>query len=137
MGKKYSEFHNMFYFVPMKCRDWLHELVKEEIEKKDSSTEEWKITMERSFNRMDNEDLDISQDSILQNVNEQTVRSLNGCRVTDQILCLVPNIQVLEAFASWLRLRHRQWHGSKFHGYSPVVVTGKPIVYNHHFGEDD
>ncbi|KAI8017480.1 putative protein phosphatase 2C 24 [Camellia lanceoleosa] len=38
----------------MKCRDQLHELVKEEIEKKDSSTEEWKIAMERSFNRMDN-----------------------------------------------------------------------------------
>ncbi|KAI8031761.1 putative protein phosphatase 2C 24 [Camellia lanceoleosa] len=41
--------------VAMKCRDWLHELGKEEIEKKDSSTEEWKIAMERSFNRMDNE----------------------------------------------------------------------------------
>ncbi|KAI8010052.1 putative disease resistance protein RGA4 [Camellia lanceoleosa] len=41
--------------VGMKCRDRLHELVKEEIEKKDSSTEEWKIVMERSFNRMDNE----------------------------------------------------------------------------------
>ncbi|GMP94468.1 hypothetical protein CsSME_00043921 [Camellia sinensis var. sinensis] len=39
----------------MKCRDQLHELVKEEIEKKDSSTEEWKIVMERSFNHMDNE----------------------------------------------------------------------------------
>ncbi|GMP34781.1 hypothetical protein CsSME_00007512 [Camellia sinensis var. sinensis] len=41
----------------MKCRDRLHELVKEEIEKKDSSTEEWKIAMESSFNRMDNEGL--------------------------------------------------------------------------------
>ncbi|CAL5367809.1 unnamed protein product [Camellia sinensis] len=41
--------------VAMKCRDQLHELVKEEIEKRDSSTEEWKIAMERSFNRMDNE----------------------------------------------------------------------------------
>ncbi|KAI7992048.1 putative protein phosphatase 2C 24 [Camellia lanceoleosa] len=38
----------------MKYRDRLHELVKEEIEK-DSSTEEWKIAMERSLNRMDNE----------------------------------------------------------------------------------
>ncbi|CAL5375860.1 unnamed protein product [Camellia sinensis] len=39
----------------MMCRDRLHELVKEEIEKKDSSTEEWKIAMESGFNRMDNE----------------------------------------------------------------------------------
>ncbi|KAI7979218.1 Serine/threonine-protein kinase CTR1 [Camellia lanceoleosa] len=39
----------------MKCRDQFHELVKEEIEKKDSSTKEWKIAMERSFNHMDNE----------------------------------------------------------------------------------
>ncbi|GMP89476.1 hypothetical protein CsSME_00041031 [Camellia sinensis var. sinensis] len=38
----------------MKCKDRLHELVKEELEKTEATTE-WKIAMERSFNRMDKE----------------------------------------------------------------------------------
>lgn len=40
--------------VAMKCKDRLHELVKEELEKTEATTE-WKIAMERSFNRMDKE----------------------------------------------------------------------------------
>ncbi|KAL1556649.1 Nuclear poly(A) polymerase 1 [Salvia divinorum] len=50
------------------------------------------------------EDLDISQESILQNVDDQTVRSLNGCRVTDQILRLVPNIQNFRTTLRCMRL---------------------------------
>lgn len=49
------------------------------------------------------EDLDISQESILQNVDEQTVLSLNGCRVTDQVLRLVPNIQTFRTTLRCMR----------------------------------
>ncbi|KAG9136387.1 hypothetical protein Leryth_020185 [Lithospermum erythrorhizon] len=50
------------------------------------------------------EDLDISKESILHAVDEITVRSLNGCRVTDQVLHLVPNIQSFRTALRYMRL---------------------------------
>nr|XP_011421945.1 poly(A) polymerase beta isoform X2 [Crassostrea gigas] len=37
------------------------------------------------------EEIDLRDESLLKNLNEKCVRSLNGCRVTDEILHLVPN----------------------------------------------
>ncbi|XP_058115450.1 nuclear poly(A) polymerase 4-like isoform X2 [Magnolia sinica] len=55
------------------------------------------------------EDFDISQGSVLYNVDEPTVRSLNGCRVADQILRLVPNVEhfrmTLRCLKFWAKRR--------------------------------
>ncbi|KAF9117131.1 polynucleotide adenylyltransferase [Mortierella sp. AM989] len=39
------------------------------------------------------DDLDLSDDSLLRNLDDRCIRSVNGSRVTDEILRLVPNIQ--------------------------------------------
>ncbi|KAL3511732.1 hypothetical protein ACH5RR_024449 [Cinchona calisaya] len=55
------------------------------------------------------DNLDISDVSVLHNVDEATGRSLNGCRVADQILKLVPNVKhfrtVLQCLKFWAKRR--------------------------------
>lgn len=51
----------------------------------------------------------LQDDSILKNCDRESILSLNGCRVTDQILSLVPNVEyfrlVLRAIKLWAKKR--------------------------------
>ncbi|XP_064599647.1 poly(A) polymerase beta-like isoform X2 [Liolophura sinensis] len=53
------------------------------------------------------EDLDLRDETLLKNLDEKCVRSLNGCRVTDEILHLVPNVEnfrmALRAIKLWAK----------------------------------
>ncbi|KAK9956262.1 hypothetical protein ABG768_014007 [Culter alburnus] len=55
------------------------------------------------------ENLDLRDDGLLRNLDIRCIRSLNGCRVTDEILHLVPNIEnfrlTLRAIKMWAK-RH-------------------------------
>ena len=50
---------------------------------------------------------DLKDDQLLKNLDPKCVRSLNGCRVTDEILRLVPNIEnfrlTLRAIKLWAK----------------------------------
>lgn len=50
------------------------------------------------------EDLDIKATSMLRSIDEQSVRSLNGCRVTDTILNEVPNIPTFRTALRCIKL---------------------------------
>lgn len=57
------------------------------------------------------EDFDLSDDMLLKNLDQKCVRSLNGCRVTDEILRLVPSIESYRLALRAIKL----WAKSKFH----------------------
>lgn len=51
--------------------------------------------------------MDLRDDNLLKNLDQKCVRSLNGCRVTDEILRLVPNVDTfrltLRAIKLWAK----------------------------------
>ena len=64
------------------------------------------------------EDIDMLDDQYLKGLDEASVRSCNGVRVTERILQLVPNLDTfrttLIAVKHWARVRCRSQRGSSF-----------------------
>lgn len=71
------------------------------------------------------DDLDLKDDSILKNLDPKCVRSLNGCRVTDEILTLVPNVETFRLTLRTIKL----WAKSKpsFIEFYTYIHKIKPI----------
>lgn len=81
------------------------------------------------------EDLDLSDINILKNVDEKSVLSLNGCRVTDQLLKLVPNISnfrlTLRAIKYWAQRKiFFKFLLILFLTLSFLIATGRKIYAN-------
>lgn len=76
--------------------------------------------------------MDLRDDSLLKNLDEKCVRSLNGCRVTDEILSLVPNIDnfrlALRAIKLWaksksIKLSNQLYFNTKQLFFQNMVYT--------------
>lgn len=65
------------------------------------------------------DNFDLRDDYLLKNLDQWSVRSLNGCRVTDEILRLVPNIENFRLALRAIKL----WAKSEFHGHIASLVT--------------
>lgn len=69
------------------------------------------------------DNFDLRDDILLKNLDPKCVRSLNGCRVTDEILRLVPNIQNFRLALRAIKL----WAKSKFTKYSTELYKSSVI----------
>lgn len=74
------------------------------------------ITMKLDGIEIDNTDL--RDDSLLKNLDSRYVRSLNGCRVTDEILRLVPNIENFRLALRTIKL----WAKCKKFDYITTII---------------
>lgn len=67
--------------------------------------------------------MDLRDDNLLKNLDQRCVRSLNGCRVTDEMLRLVPDIDnfrlTLRAIKLWAKRTYQNLYLCLFHRPSP------------------